>query len=825
MDDDAERLRDSHKQHSQTAEISTAQEKLQAEITERKRAEDRLGRVISRARCILWDARVLEKPDGTFDWDLWIHPSDIVRDLEMYFSPNESPSQVWSRHLVEGESGLARMNEAYHSALRNGTPTFRQEFCLRAKDDSARWMEEIVEVSRIQSGWDLVGVITDVTERKGAENAARAAQEAAEAATRSKSEFLANMSHEIRTPINGVIGITDLVLDSKLSAEQREHLQMVKASADSLLRVIDDILDFSKVEAGKFTLDPVGFALRTNIADTLKTLAVRAHEKRLELTLRVLPSVPNELVGDIGRLRQILINLIGNAIKFTERGEVAVKIEKEESLGDDIWLHFSVSDSGIGIPLSKLRAIFEPFEQADNTTSRTHGGTGLGLAISSGLVKLMGGRLWAESENGRGSTFHFIARFGRRINAAASNMMDRALDLQEKRILVVDDNRTSLRVIEEILFLWKMKCISVSCPRVALAELKRAAAAGQPFPVALIDAQMPEVNGFDLAQQIRLDPSIACPIIMMLSSARLKESVNQCKALGVAQYLIKPVGQSDLQNVVLTSLGAAPLEPKDATESGLALVAQGTRSLRILLAEDNEINQVSTVGILRKRGHTTVLANNGKEALACLTRDAFDVILMDIQMPRMGGFEATAAIRNAEKSTHQHIPIVALTAHALNGDSERCLKAGMDAYISKPLKAQALLDIIERLVLRSAGREKALIQDNASIERPFAGTPFMADMELGIAQELMAIFMKNVPEQLATIHEAIQSRDGEKLELGAHSFKSSVGYFGGTDASATAQKLENMGRKANFLHAEETFSRLKGCVARLIQKISAFRKD
>ncbi len=774
---------------------------MMADITERKQAERNLEERTSFLNSLIQNgplAMVVHDAHGVVEM---CNPA-----FERLFQYRKD--EVIGRGVDDLVSSAELKNEANQLTQRVTSGQGLQLATSRRRKDGTLVDVEVHAVPLMADGKTVgaYALYQDITKRKRAEEGLQRAKEAAEAASQAKSEFLANMSHEIRTPMNGILGMTELALDTPLSPEQREYLTMVKSSGESLLTLINDILDFSKIEAGKMELDQIEFRLRDSAGETMKALAFRAHQKGLELACRIEPEVPEALLGDPGRLRQVIVNLVGNAIKFTDQGEVVidVAVEKEDEVG--ALLHFRVADTGIGIAPEKQKLIFEAFTQADSSMTRKYGGTGLGLTITSRLVQMMQGRIWVESEPGRGSTFHFTAWFGVSTKPKARPAPIEPVALRDLPVLVVDDHASNRRILQETLRQWGMRPTVVASARDAQVALEQARAEGQPFSLLLLDDQMPGMNGFALAGQVRQDATLASTTMMMLSSGGQRGDAVRCRELGIAAYLTKPVQQSELLDAILTAIGRGAPERDGSQLVTRHSLREAKRDVRVLLAEDNAVNRKFAMLLLEKHGYTVVVAVNGQEAVEAVERSAVDLALMDVQMPRMDGFEATAAIRELEKTNGLHLPIIAMTAHAMKGDRERCLAAGMDDYLTKPVQAKEMLRLLERYSSRRSGSNndapsREVFDVAEALERVGGDRELLA--------ELVKLFEGESPRLLQEMREAIAREDAVALERAAHALKGSVGNFAAAAAVAAAQELERVARSGLLTQARALYSALE----------------
>ena len=786
-------------------------------VNQRKIAEEALRSSEERYR------RIVETtPDGYYEVDVngnYTFFNDAMCDL-LGYSRAEMTGMNHRAYLDEENS--QKLLNAINQVYRTGESIKALEFTFTRRDGSVRHAESSITLITDSRGQPtgFGGFLRDSTERKQAE-ALRQAKMAAETANREKSRFLANMSHEIRTPLNSIIGLIELMLETDLRPDQREDLDVVISSAYALLSLINNLLDFSKIEAGKFELENAPFHLRDFMKETMRMMGMRTQAKGLELGYRVAPDTPDRLVGDPDRLRQILLNLIENAVKFTDEGEVLVYVAPDNLDDSQAGLHFSVEDTGIGIPKDKHKSIFSAFKQVDAKTAGRYGGTGLGLAVSSQLVKLMGGELTVTSQIGKGSCFEFTAAF-KRLAQEPRVREPVDFDFQGMKILVVDDNAATRRITKEMLEEWQMEVKFASNAEEARLLLARNGAASQSVELVLIDSDMPGSDGFALARWIKDQKLEHLRLIMMLTFPYLKRKA-EFKQLGIRASVIKPFNPAELFDalqVALDKKAPGKPQPRKAVE---AKPKTAMRSLKILVAEDTPFNQTFILRLLEKNGFQAVLVENGQQAVEMFNPDAIDIILMDVQMPEMDGFEATRKIRELEEQNGGHIPIIAMTAYATEGDRERCLAAGMDDYVSKPVSAVKLFKAIEALIPAEKYAESTDGQKGTLLDKDHLIKSFENDR--GLFKELVEIFVNDYPQMLNTLRTSLKAFDAKTFSRTAHSLKGMLRNFQAQAVADTAFDLEKRGKQGELDGTDQIIENLAGQLDEVAQKLKAMVGD
>jgi signal transduction histidine kinase/CheY-like chemotaxis protein/HPt (histidine-containing phosphotransfer) domain-containing protein len=790
-----------------TFELKDANRLLKAEVAERKQVEEALRESEDKFRGLseelsegLTDVFEALKAISSGNPDVRISTTsglELISQLKHTVNLTAENLAEIVNLSHEFAIGLAEHFDALHRV-------YKGDLAARVSGSS---QVELLESLKTVTNQMIESVSGEINQRKQAEEQLRLAKEEAEAASRSKGEFLANMSHEIRTPLNAVIGMTEVTLGTGLTKEQREYLETVRVSSESLLTLLNDILDFSKIEACQLELDEIDFDPRTTLENVADMLAVHAEEGGLELIIHIKSDVPTTLAGDPTRLRQIVVNLAENAIRFTEEGEVAISVETEKEEDSEVFLHFMVSDTGIGISPDKTDSVFDSFKQADGSTTRKYGGTGLGLAISKQLVEMMGGRIWVESELGKGSTFHFTARFELGLKKVTEGLPIKDSDLSGVPVLILDDNPTTCSVLKEMTSSWGLSSAEAADEKDALPMLENAFEAGKPYRVLLLDSELCGHDGFEVAKRVKESPYGAnLKTILMMSIGR-KGDAAQLPKFGISGCLTKPVKQSDLFNAIMMALG----HPTDEEMTVISRygVQEAQRRCGVLVVEDNPVNQKVVATMLKKRGHRVVVASNGREALEALDKERVDLVLMDVQMPAMDGFEATGLIRDREKGNGGHIPIVAMTAHAMKGDREKCLAAGMDNYVSKPIRAEDLFSVIQNLANRSLDKEKespppskhvrTLAEDVFDLSK--AMNAVGGDTEL--FEEVANLFLEDAADKIANLRKGVVRRDASAVAKAAHTLKGSAGYFGAKRTFDAVHRLELIGKNRTWTEAEK----------------------
>lgn len=757
------------------------------DVTQRKKTEDALDH-----ERFLMSTLLANTPDSIYFKDPAGAYLRMSRSLARKLGLEDESAAVGKTDADFFPPDLAERNrELDASILESGTPMISSIEKQQFQDQPPTWhsMTRLRLEDSAGRVHGTVGISRDITELKQREEELRQAKEAADAANRAKSEFVANMSHEIRTPMNGIIGMSDLLHDTPLDPAQLEYLEMIQQSARSLLHLLNDILDFSKIEAGKLELESVDFNLATLVGKTIQTLATRAAQKSIELAGRVAPDLPDHVVGDPARLRQVLVNLVGNAIKFTDDGEVVVEVVRHDGSDpeqnpplkeDEVLVRFSIRDSGIGVSDQQKQVIFEAFRQADASTTRKYGGTGLGLTISSQLVQMMGGKLWVEDNDGPGATFHFTARLGVSEKQPDTRRYDHE-SLRGLPVLVVDDNATNRQILVELLKNWQLVPLAVAGGIEALQELQKAAREGHPYPLVLLDCMMPGMDGLSLAELIWGNPLLENPRMIMIASAFRPGDIERCRKSGITQQMTKPVIKSELFDAILVALGETTDD--ESGETGDPLPA--TPPLNILLVEDGLINQRVAVGYLEKAGHQVTVAGNGEEAIEHWKSAAaeLDLILMDVQMPVMDGYTATREIRRLEAQTGEHVKIIAMTAAAMKGDREKCLQAGMDDYLSKPIDSQKLYQVIARATETVTFDEHQIDEHQASSREAerLGGEQALVDWEESrqrvpgdeqVLRELAGIFLVEMPRLLDQMQRGLEIGDEQVVRRASHTMQS-----------------------------------------------------